>query len=237
MIHLSVVIPAYNEEKRIEKTLVEVLNYFKEQEYTYEIIVVNDGSKDKTEQIIKKYSFKNKKLKLISYKPNHGKGYAVRTGILASKGEFILFSDADLSTPIQETERLLEAAKYCDVVIASRSVKESKIKTVFYRRLMGLVFVMFVKILAVPGINDTQCGFKMFRKAAALKLFNQQKIDGWAFDVEVLYLARKYGYKIQELGVKWQHFEHENVNPVLQSFKMFREIAKIRINDLKGIYK
>src|SRR3989344_769628 len=226
---ISIVIPAYNEEKRIGKTLQRCLEYIKLKKDKFEIIVVNDGSKDKTAEIVKKF----KNVKLTSHFPNYGKGYAVRKGILKAKGDYILFSDADLSTPIEELDKLMQYVKDYDVIIASRAVKESMVKTIQYRKILGRIFAFLVNLLTVKEINDTQCGFKLFKKEAAKKIFGNQIINGWAFDVEVLYLAKKFRYKIKEVGVKWQHFEHENVTPTGQSFKMLREIIKIRLNDLK----
>lgn len=232
MVKLSIVIPCYNEEKRIEKTLEVILKYLKSKKYSFELIVVNDGSKDNTEKVVRKF----RKIKLISYSPNQGKGYAVRKGVLNSKGDYVLFCDADLSTPIEELEKLIKFVKDFDVVIASRAVKESDVEALGYRKFIGRGFAFLVNLLAVRGINDTQCGFKLFTKEAARKIFSKQRIDGWAFDVELLFLARKFGYKIKEVGVKWKHHYHIGVTPATQSFKMLREVLRVRWNYMIGKY-
>ena len=203
MVKISIVIPAYNEEKRIKKTLDRCLYYFGSKKISFEIIVVNDGSKDNTSKIVRKY----KKVRLISYFPNQGKGYSVKKGMLASKGDYVLFSDADLSTPIEEIHNLMKYSKDYDVVIASRAVKESKVETISSRKFLGRVFNFIANILIVRGIKDTQCGFKLFSKEAARKIFTKQTINGWAFDVEILFLAKKFKYKIKEVGVEWHHVD------------------------------
>ena len=233
MAKISVVVPAYDEEKRIGKTLEIILKYLKSRKYNFEMIVINDGSKDNTKKVVEKF----KKVKLISYFPNHGKGYAVRKGILESKGDYVLFCDADLSTPIEELDDFMKYIKNYDIVIASRALKESRIKALKHRKLLGRIFAFFVKLLAVRGIQDTQCGFKLFSKEASKKIFSKQTINGWAFDVEVLFIARKLGYKIKEVGVKWQHFNHKDVTPTKHSFKMLKEVLKVRGNSIIGKYK
>ena len=233
MTKLSVVIPAYNEEKRIESTLKKCLDYLNSQRYDFELIVVDDGSSDKTAAIVKKF----KQVKLVNYGANQGKGHAVKIGILNSTGDYVLFCDADLSTPIEEVGKLLKFIKDYDVVIASRALKESNVKTKFYRRLLGRGFAFIVNLFAVSGVKDTQCGFKLFKNQASKKIFVKQLISGWAFDVEVLFLARKFGYKIKEVPVRWMHFDHAGVNPTGSTFRMLREIFKIRINSLLGKYK
>ena len=186
MAKLSVIIPAYNEGKRIGKTLDRCISYLKKK-YDSEIIVVDDGSTDDTKKIVKKF----KNVKLITYGTNQGKGHAVKVGVLNSSGDYILFCDADLSTPIEEAEKLMEYIKKYDVVVASRALKNSEVETKIYRKLLGRVFAFFVNLFAVPEIKDTQCGFKLFRRKCAFDIFNKQKIKGWAFDVEVLFLGKK----------------------------------------------
>ncbi len=225
---LSVIIPCYNEEKRIEDTLKKCADYLKRKKYNFELIVVDDGSADNTRKVVGKF----KEVKLLSYGSNQGKGHAVKVGVLNSSGDYILFCDADLSTPIEETEKLMKYVQKYDIVIASRALKNSDVEAKFYRKLLGRVFAFFVNLLAVPGIKDTQCGFKLFKREAAFGIFKRQKIKGWAFDVEALFLGRKSGYKIKEVPVRWKHFDHSGVNPSLQSFRMFCEILKIRFNYL-----
>ncbi len=232
MVKLSIIIPAYNEGKRIENTLKTWLAYLKKNKWNFELIVVDDGSKDNTFIIVKKF----KNVKLISYKPNHGKGHAVRTGVLASKGDYVLFCDADLSTPVEELGNLFPYLNNYEIVIASRALKESRVKTLFIRKFLGRIFNFIVGILMSFYIKDTQCGFKLFRKEAAKEIFNKQIINGWAFDVEILFLAKKLDYKTKEVPIKWQHFEHEGVTPARQTIKMFKEVLKIRLNSLLGKY-
>ena len=153
-----------------------------------------------------------------------------------AKGNYVLFTDADLSTPIEELDKLMKYVDNYDVVIASRALKDSKIKALKHRKLLGRVFAFFVNMLAVRGIQDTQCGFKLFTINAAKKIFSKQIINGWAFDVEVLFLARKLNYKIKEVGVRWQHFHHKDVAPTGQSLKMLKEVLKVRLNSMTGKY-
>lgn len=232
MVILSIIIPAYNEEKRIDNTLRKCLKYLKSKKCNFEMIVVNDGSKDNTVKIVRKF----RNVKLIDNKINHGKGFVVRQGMLKARGDYVLFCDADLSTPIEEVDNLMKYTKDYDVIIASRAVKESRVKTLQYRKLLGRVFAFFVNLLIVWGISDTQCGFKLFSKETAKKIFRKQTINGWAFDVEVLFLARKFGYKIKEVGVRWEHFDHKDVTPTGQSLKMLKEVLKIRWNSITGRY-
>ncbi len=229
---ISIVIPVYNEEKRIGKTLERCLEYLKSKKYNFEIIVVNDGSTDNTEEVVRKF----KNIKIISYKPNHGKGYAVKKGMLSAKMDYVLFSDADLSTPIEELEKLMKYKRYYDIIIASRTLKESKAKSLKSRKFLGRIFSFLVKLLALREVSDTQCGFKLFKKEAARKIFKKQTINGWSFDVEILFIAKKVGYKIKEVGVKWKHFDHQEVTPARQSLKMLIEVLKIRWDYITGKY-
>lgn len=229
---LSIVIPAYNEEKRISDSLKKVISFFDKNKEDYELLVVNDGSKDKTVEIIKEFSKNNKRVKLIDYKTNRGKGYAVKTGVLAANGKKILFSDADLSTPIKEYEKLNEwYKKGFDICVGSRRLSGSKIyvKQPLHRRIIGKAFVTLVKMLSSLDLKDTQCGFKLYNAKKAKKIFLKQKIDGFSFDVEVLYLAKKNGYSIKEVPVEWNDSErYSKVNPVKESFKMLSDLIKIR---------
>ena len=187
---ISLIIPSYNEEKLIVSSIKNIITYMLKNKYNFEVIVVDDGGKDKTKEKVR--SIKDKHVKLLSYKPNKGKGHAVKTGMLAAKGDLLLFLDADLSTPIEEIEKFIPQTRKYDVVIASRALKESKIKVhqPFYRELIGKIFNKMVQLLAVWGIKDTQCGFKMFTRKAANIIFKRQRIHGWAFDVELLFIAK-----------------------------------------------
>ncbi|PIU68690.1 MAG: glycosyl transferase [Armatimonadetes bacterium CG07_land_8_20_14_0_80_40_9] len=232
-IFLSIVIPAYNEEKRIGDSLRKIKEYLNKESYSYEIIVVDDGSKDETVKKVEDITKEWEDIYVLKNEKNQGKGYSVRRGILSAKGEYILFSDADLSTPIEEVERLINFLKEgYDLAIGSRALKDSKIRIhqPYYRELMGRFFNFFVQVLLFKGIKDTQCGFKVFRREVAKELFSQQKIDGFSFDVEILYLAHKFNYKIKEVPVVWLNSKVSRVNPLKHSLQMFKELLRIRAN-------
>lgn len=228
---VSIVIPAYNEEKRIGKTLEKVLAYLAGKNYDSEIIVVDDGSTDETQKIIKGFPV-NGKIRLITNEKNEGKGSAVRKGVLEATGKYIFFTDADLSTPIEELEKFIKHSEEggYDVVIGSRSIKGADILVhqPFYREMMGKIFNKIVRLFAIRGFIDTQCGAKLFRHAAAKKIFSLQKLSSFAFDVEVLYIAKKLGFKIYEIPVKWMNSETSRVRLISDSVKMFRDVLKIR---------
>ncbi|MCK4521213.1 MAG: glycosyltransferase family 2 protein [Nanoarchaeota archaeon] len=232
---LSVIIPAYNEEKRIGKTLERIISYLDSKKYSYEIIVVDDGSRDRTRDVVRGV----RNVKINKKRKNMGKGYSVKEGMLIAKGDYLLFSDADLSTPIEELEKLMNYIKKYDVIIGSRALKESdiQIRQPFYREYMGKIFNFFVQILTVKGIRDTQCGFKLFTKKAAKEIFSKQKIDGFGFDVEVLFIARKKGFKIKEVPIVWRNSINTKVSPVKDSVRMFYDILKVRLNSMKGKYR
>ena len=254
---LSVVIPAYNEQNRLNSSLDKIYNYFSSdlllqnsglsgskmgppdirirfnnKLVDYEVIVVNDASMDKTEEIaLTNILNKKGRLKLINNPKNMGKGYSVKKGIFVSQGEYILFSDADLSTPIEEVEKLFSFVNEgYDIVIGSRSIKGAQIKVrqPFYREYMGKIFNFFVQAFVFKGIIDTQCGFKLFKAAAAKNIAKKSKIDGFSFDVEMLYLAHKQGYKIKEVPVAWINSPASKVNPVIDSYKMLIELLSIK---------
>lgn len=235
---LSIVIPAYNEEKRIVKTLNRIVEYMDNKDY--EILVVNDGSKDKTVEVVEEVKEAvNNKVRIINNPGNKGKGYSVKNGMLYAKGDLLLFSDADLSTPIEELEKLLPFVEWrYGVVIGSRALKESDVKVhqPFYRELMGKFFNKIVRLLAVKGIRDTQCGFKLFTREAADKVFKLQKLDGFSFDVEILYLAKKLGFKIKEVPIIWVNDEETKVSSIKDSAKMFLDVLKIKFWDLTKDY-
>ncbi len=246
-LQLSIIVPAYNEEDRVLPTLARMVTYMNGRAEEYEIIVVDDGSRDRTRQVVTDFAAQHPTVRLEKYddasgKPmNKGKGFAVRRGVLAARGAHVLFSDADLSTPIEEVEKLLpaiESGKY-GVAIASRAMRESNlaIHQPWYREMMGRTFNAFVQRIAVPGIKDTQCGFKLFSGEAAQRIFSKARIDGFGFDTEVLFLARKYGYRVLEVAVTWRHQEDSRVSPFVAPLQMLRELVQVRRNDRRGLYR
>ncbi len=231
---LSIVIPAYNEEKRLGKTIERILDYLKKNDFDYELIVVDDGSRDNTVGIARKFG----EVKVVKNDKNRGKGYTVKNGIMNSTKEFVLFSDADLSTPIEELNKFLPFVQDYNIIIGSRRMKESniKVKQPFYRSWAGKIFPIIVNILIAGDIRDTQCGFKLFNTETAKRLFSIQKISGFSFDAEILYLAKKTGYRIKEIPVIWINDTDSKVSIIRDSIRMLKELLKIRINDLKGLY-
>lgn len=203
MNEISVIIPAYNEQKIINKNIRSVFSYLEKNFNKFELIVVSDGSTDGTIAEVEKIN--EPVIHTIEYFPNRGKGFAVRTGVLSAKHDYVLFMDADLSTPIEEISSLQKYATQYDIVIASRAMTDSKIKNpqLFFRRLFGLFGKKIIGLFAVRGIKDTQCGFKLFKKDIARKLFEKQKINRWGFDFEIMFLAQKFGYCIKEVPVVW----------------------------------
>ena len=231
-IDLSIIIPAYNEEDRISLSLDTIYEYFDEKSVKYEVILVDDGSRDETVRVSQKSDLaRSGKLRVISNERNRGKGFSVKTGILSSIGEYVLFTDADLSTPISEFEKLyLEVGRGYDVVMASRSI-EGSVLTVsqpWYRQTMGRIFNLFVKILFFKKYNDTQCGFKLFSGDVARAIAGKMTIDGFCFDVEMLYLAQKMGCRIKEIGVIWKNSPESKVTILNSSFSMFIDLFRIK---------
>jgi dolichyl-phosphate beta-glucosyltransferase len=230
--YLSVVIPAYNEEKRLTVSLDKIKEYLDAGGMEYEVIVVDDGSTDGTAAVARESDIaRSGKLSVISNVRNRGKGFSVRTGILASRGEYVLFTDADLSTPITEFEKLrvLMDEGY-DVVMASRSTQGSvlKVRQPWYRQTMGRVFNLFVKAFLLADHNDTQCGFKLFKGSVAREIAEKMKVDGFCFDVEMLYLAQKAGYRVKETGVVWENSIESKVTVLNSSFSMFTDLLRIK---------
>lgn len=252
--YLSVVIPAYNEEDNFRAGALEkVEKYLKSQDYSWEIIVVDDGSTDKTADLVEEFAQKHERNSSsiksfhVIKNPHFGKAHTVTTGVMAARGEYILFTDFDQATPISEIEKMWPLIKKeVKVVIGSREgLGAKRINEPFYRHIMGRGFNFLVQLLAVRGIEDTQCGFKLFTNDAARKLFSklrvykEQKVkDAFtgAWDVEVLLLARKFGYKIEQVPVEWKHLKTSRVNPVKDSLRMLRDILLIRWMDLRGEY-
>jgi dolichyl-phosphate beta-glucosyltransferase len=230
--HLSVVVPAYNEEERIVPTLEALHEYYEAQDYPYDVTIVSDGSVDRTNEIVESFVADHPKFRLLAYTPNRGKGFAVRKGILEAPGELVLFCDADLATPQEETERLLEHVHAgADVAIGSRPLKESHLekRQPFYRELLGRAFNRAVQTLAIRGIEDTQCGFKIFTRKAAKDIFARCKLDDFGFDFEALMVARDLGYRIDEVPIRWFHREGSKVVLMRDGPRMIADLFRLRL--------
>ena len=235
--HLSLVVPALNEARRLPLTLKRLHEYLSRQPYGWEIIVVSNGSSDETDAVVREASEWLPNLELITLS-QRGKGRAVREGALHSRGDVVFICDADLSMPPETLAKFLDAATEADVVVGSREASGARrYGEPPYRHFMGRVFNRIVQLLAVPGVRDTQCGFKAFRRPAAFELMNRQTINGWGFDVELLYLARKYGYRIKELGIEWYFDADTRVRPGSDTLSMLGEVLMIRLRDLRGGYR
>lgn len=234
---LSVIIPVFNEEKRLSN-LEKVLFYLERQKFESELVVVNDGSLDSTENLLKKY-YKKNKLEIISYTKNRGKGFAVKTGMLAAKGRYRLFTDLDLSAPIEETEKFMLHIKKNPVVIASRKIKETKLITrqPRIREFMGSYYTYLSQKILGLSISDFTCGFKCFNEDAANNIFSKTKIDRWGFDPEILMIATKLGYKILEVPIIWRHDPNTKVKFPQDIFNSFNELIRVRIYSMRGFYK
>jgi len=236
---LSVIIPAYNEEKRLPKTLQSIYEYLRQQGYEYEIIVVSDGSKDKTAQVVEELKLQITNLKLIDRKKNRGKGYTVKEGMLNAQGDYRLFMDADNSTTIDQVEKMWPwFEKGYDIVIGSRDVKGAILDPPqpFYRRLVG-EFFKYVRMIICDlwHLKDTQCGFKCFKKEVVETIFPKLRIERFAFDVEILLLAKMHGFKIKEIPVLWRNDPESKVK-LKSAIKMGLDLFKIRWYQLKGCY-
>jgi len=237
---LSVIIPAYNESERIGRTLLSVDKYLSQQDYSYEIVVVNDGATDNTAEVVNKFKKLVKHLRLIDNKKNHGKGYVVRQGLLESKAAWRLFMDADGSTSIEHIEKMWPLTRKYEVIISSRDSKDAKgakqaVPQAFPKRMIGNMANILIQIFGVWGIWDTQNGFKMFSAQAAQDIFQQTTIDHWGFDIEALALARKLGYKIGIVGIYWVNDPRSHVT-LAGYLNTFVELMKIRWNFIRGRY-
>ena len=236
---LSIVIPAYNESARIEATLARVLECVDTRHWDAEILVVDDGSTDNTVDIVHQWMARHRQLHLVKNPGNRGKGYSVRNGLLQSAGEIVMFTDADLSAPIEEAVRLIEALDAgADVAIGSRWLDKQKqtVHQPLYRRFFGRCFNGVTrKVMGLP-FKDTQCGFKAFRRNAAQTIFRLQTIERWGFDPEILFIARKLKYTIVEVPVTWGHDERSRISYLKDGMKMLEEMAEIRTNSIRGRY-
>jgi dolichyl-phosphate beta-glucosyltransferase len=237
---LSIVIPAYNEHDRLPQTLDCIFSYLHAQPYRAEVIVVDDGSSDRTSEIVSTCGQKYSGLRLISNTENRGKGFSVRHGMLEARGEIALFTDADLSTPIQEADKLLHALREegYDAAIGSRAMDRSLIEVhqPMIREQAGIFFNRPVRWIMGIEFSDTQCGFKAFRMERARIIFEQQRVEGFGFDPEILFLAKRHGLRVAEVPVRWSHVSASKVNVAADGMRMFLELLLIRWNATKGCY-
>jgi len=239
-VDLSIVVPAYNEELRISPTLERLHRYLSAQPLRYEIVVVDDGSKDGTCDVVTAHIARIPNLRLVRQTPNRGKGAAVRLGMLEARGQIRVMCDADGSMPPEQLPRLLAPIARCEsaISIGSRYAPGAKTdkKQPFYRVLWSRLANRVIQRSLVPGVKDTQCGFKAFTAEAARDLFGSARIDGWAFDLEILALARRRGFAIAEVGVEWADDGRSRVNPLKDMWKVIKEALVIRKNLRRGVY-
>jgi dolichyl-phosphate beta-glucosyltransferase len=237
-IYLSIIIPAYNEEKNIEGTLSEIEAYLSNKDFTYEVILIDDGSVDHT--VKKAHSFEGRinNFRIIESRPNRGKGYVIRKAMLEADGEYILFMDADNSTSIKELDKFFPAVdgKF-SIYIASRRITGSSVEVPLTRRALGFVYIFLSRIILGLGVSDINCGFKIYSKSARACIFTRQIMNDWSFDAEDLFIARKHGHKIKEMPVEWRHKDTSKVRPLRDGINSFMSLAKIRANDILGKYK
>jgi dolichyl-phosphate beta-glucosyltransferase len=239
-IFLTVIIPAYNEEKNIKSTLLEIAGYLKLKKFSYEVIVVDDGSADMTAQSAQSVSGSFPNFKLLKNGANRGKGYAVRNGVDVANGEYVLFMDADNSTSIYEFDKFLPYIEEgYDVVIASRRLKDSNVEgpQPLLRAKMGQFYIFLSRIILGLNVSDFNCGFKAYKMKSTRFIFGLQKMEDWSFDVELLFLIKKYGLKMKEVPVRWIHKSGSKVKPVKDAIRSFISIVKIKLNDAKKIYR
>lgn len=236
--YLSIIIPAYNEERRILGTLDQVATHLSQRTYASEVFVVDDGSTDDTGRMVRGFAADHPVVRLIE-NPHRGKGYAVRTGMLASRGEYRFQCDADLSMPIQEMERFLPPQRnHFDVAVGTREGEAARrYGEPPYRHLMGRVFNLIVQAVVVRGLADTQCGFKCFRGEAAQALFSLQRTWGFGSDVEILFIAQKRGLNIVEVPIPWYYQCESKVKPLQDTAAMLRETLQVRFNYMRGLYR
>jgi dolichyl-phosphate beta-glucosyltransferase len=236
---ISIVIPAYNECARIQSALTEVLRCVQQRDWRAEILVVNDGSTDCTAAIVQQFSQIHPEVRLLDNVRNRGKGFSVRHGVLHAVGEIVMFTDADLSAPMEEAERLFEALRQgADIAIGSRWLERQRqtLKQPLYRQFFGRCFNLVTRLVMGLPFADTQCGFKAFRRPVAQTIFQLQRIERWGFDPELLFIALKRGYKIQEVPVTWGHDERSRLSYVKDGLNMLEEILYIRWEAFAGAY-
>lgn len=238
--YYSIIVPAYNEAQRLGESLARMLDYIRYSNWSAEIIVVNDGSTDNTADVVGEFARQNPIVRSIENSRNRGKGYSVRNGIMNASGQVLLFTDADLSSPIEEAQKLfapIEAGQ-ADVAIGSRYL-DSELQTrkqPVYRRVLGRAFNTALKLILGLSYRDTQCGFKAFSRKAALTIFPKMKIERWGFDPEILFLAERYGLRVAEVGVAWAHDHRSKISPVRDGTRMLGELIRVRMNSVGGKY-
>ncbi len=228
---ISVIIPAYNEEKRVMNKMQKTVDYLKSSNRSFEIIVVDDGSTDNTYVFLSDFARNNPEVTIIKLPENRGKGFAVKTGMLSATGEHLIFMDADGATPPSEMEKLIDAIKNgVHIAIGSRVLRDSTtiVKSDIFRKLLRKILNLIVKLFLFSDIKDTQCGFKMFTCKAAKDIFNSQRLCGYGFDMEILYLAKQRGYKIAEVPISWKSVGGGKLNPFTDSLRILADIIKIK---------
>ena len=237
---ITVVIPAYNEEARLERTVRDAVAYFRAAGRPYELLVVDDGSRDETSALARRLGDELPEVRLIRLAANHGKGYAVRTGVVNARGRKVLFADADGATPWAELARLEAALDAgAEIAIGSRAFQRAgvSVKAKLYRRVIGRAFHVLVELLTVRNVKDTQCGFKLFRAPVAHDLFSRMRMNGFSFDVELLVMAGRRGYRVAEVPVNWEHQPGSKVNLTVDSLRMAVDLFRIRGHCLSGEYE
>ncbi len=234
---LSIIIPAYNEEMRLPRSLDQIVAFIEQQPELMEVLVVENGSRDRTTQIAESYAARYPFIQVLH--SQKGKGAAVKVGMMAGRGRFLFICDSDLSMPIAEVRKFLPPMlEDYDVAIASREGPGARrYGEPAYRHLMGRVFNMIVRVLAIPGFQDTQCGFKSFRREVAREVFAEQTMTGWAFDVEALFIALRRGYRVVAVPINWYFDADSRVDPLRDTWRMFRDVLRIRINGWRGTYR
>ena len=234
---LSVIIPAHNEENRLPDTLEQVLRFLDAQQFTSEVLVVENGSSDNTFAVAQQFAGQHEQIRVLQ--SERGKGAAVKHGMLEARGEYRFMCDADLSMPVEEISKFIPPAlEEFHIAIASREAKGAvRYNEPAYRHLGGRGINFLIQLFILPGLNDTQCGFKCFRADVAEELFRMQTLPGWSFDIEVLYIARKYGYQAREIPIHWYHDAETKVRALPDAIRMFQDIFRIHANALRGIYK
>jgi dolichyl-phosphate beta-glucosyltransferase len=236
----SIIIPAYNESERLAVSLPKVLDYVGKRQLSTEIIVVNDGSSDDTADVVRRFMALHPDVRLVENPGNRGKGYSVRNGMLHAQGDVMLFSDADLSSPIYEADKLFTAIeKGADVAIGSRWLNAAlqTERQPWHRQLYGRLFNFALRMVLGLKYRDTQCGFKAFTRDAAHTIFTRQRVERWGFDPELLFLANKFKLRTVEVPVEWAHDHRSKISPVRDGLKMGIEMLAVRWNDMRGLYK